>query len=194
MQSTTLTIAPVNRLIIFNKYLQLMISALKIVSQLVKFKINGRPHPLILQVQVTKRCNLSCFYCYRDAENIKDKDDMTLQTFKCLIDQASQLGTRWVRLLGGEPLIRNDIGQMVDYVKSKGMLCEMNTNGYFLTQRIHQLTNLDSLVISIDGAEHTHDLCRGKGSYHVAITALDLAKQLKLPLRLQLFNQISSGR
>ena len=154
------------------------------VSKLLKYKIDKKPFPLCVHLQISKRCNLKCIYCYADPENLANVPDLEYEEYTRLIDELASMGTRWIRFLGGEPLIRTDIGQMIDYANKKGMVTEMNTNGYFMKQRAEYIKNLDSLVVSIDGTRETNDKCRGSGSYDKAIQAIEIAKDLGMTVRL----------
>ena len=167
-----------------NKKLILIYKGIRILISLLAYKLTKKPFPLHVQIQVTKKCNLKCPYCYRDAENIKQASDFSFEQFTTLIDEIKSQGTKWVRFLGGEPLMRKDIGKMIDYASSQGMVTELNTNGYFIDDLIFDLYNLDSIVISIDGTPQTHNKTRGEGSYQKAIHAVEVCKQHGLTVRL----------
>ncbi len=166
------------------KKLRLIHKGIKIFLSLLRYKLTKKPFPLHVQIQVTKKCNLKCPYCYRDAENIKQASDFSFEQFTALIDEIKSQGTKWVRFLGGEPLMRVDIGKMINYASSQGMVTELNTNGYFIDDRILDLYNLDSIVISIDGTPQTHNKTRGEGSYQKAIHAIEVCKKHRLRVRL----------
>jgi len=86
------------------------------------------------------------------------------------------MGTKLIHLEGGEPLLRDDIGTLVNYIKDKNMLCRMNSNGYLVSKKIDEIKRLDSLCISLDGDEESNDKNRGKGSYKKIIEAIKTAK------------------
>lgn len=153
-------------------------------SELVYSKLTGKRMPIYVSLQVTKKCNLKCRYCYADLESLKNKNDFTTEEMINLIDEMSKMGTRWVRILGGEPLLREDIGILINHMKKRNMICEMSTNGYFLRNKIDELRNLDSLCFSIDGPREVHDFYRGSGSYDKVMEAIKLAKENGLPVRL----------
>lgn len=155
-----------------------------VIGALIKYKITKKPFPLCVHLQITKRCNLRCVYCYADKESLVNVPDLKYNEYVALIDNLAKMGTKWIRFLGGEPLLRNDIGQMIDYAKAKCMVTEMNTNGYFMAQKGEAIKNLDSLVVSIDGTRETNDTCRGEGSYDKAIRAIEIAKDLGMSVRL----------
>ena len=156
----------------------------KTIGNLIKYKITKKPTPVCVLFQITKRCNLRCIYCYADQQNLASVPDLSYADYTRLIDEIAALGGHWIRFLGGEPLMRNDIGAMVDYAYKNGMLTEMNTNGYFMKQRAQEIKNLDSLVISIDGAKEVTDICRGQGTYDKCIEAIEIAKDLGIAVRL----------
>ncbi len=161
-----------------------LISGGHVIISLLKYKILKKPFPLCVHLQITKRCNLRCIYCYADPENLTNVPDLEYLEYTRLIDELARMGTRWIRFLGGEPLLRNDIGEMIDYAKNKGIITEMNTNGYFMKTKGQAIKNLDSLVVSIDGTRETNDQCRGQGSYDKAIEAIEIAKDLGMSVRL----------
>lgn len=139
---------------------------------------------MCVHLQITKLCNLRCIYCYADPANLSNVPDLTYSEYTKLLDVLASMGTRWLRYLGGEPLLRDDIGDIIDYAKHKGMVTEMNTNGYFIKQKASLIRNLDSLVVSIDGTRETNDKCRGQGSYDKAIEAIEIANNLGMVVRL----------
>jgi sulfatase maturation enzyme AslB (radical SAM superfamily) len=156
---------------------------------LLKWKIDGnRRTPVRVSLLVTKKCNLRCFYCYTLDEitdpEVKDKD--TNKIIK-LIDELYDAGCRWINVLGGEPLVRNDIDTIVDHIISKGILCEMTTNGYFIKKRLETLKKIDHLAISLDGDRFANDMARidsrGKGSFDQIVDGIRTAATAGLPIR-----------
>ena len=163
----------------------------KVFAGLLKANLNKKHIPFMLELQVTRACNLSCDYCYADLENLYDKD-YSLQDIKDIIDEFHSMGTRVVRLLGGEPLARKDIGEIIRYLRSKDIFIEMATHGQFIPRHLDSLKYLDILQISIDGNEDSHDAVRGEGSYKKTIEGLEAAINARLPVRIHgVFNKIS---
>lgn len=99
---------------------------------------------------VTRRCNLSCGYC---REYDKSSAPVPLDELKRRIRLLAELGTVFVTLTGGEPLLHPEITELVDYVRAHKMVPVMNSNGYLLTrERIRALNEagLFAIQISID--------------------------------------------
>jgi len=136
----------------------------------------SRPKPLIVHLNLTNFCNLKCKYCYGSYWGRKNVKDIPTETFKKMIKELADLGCRRMVFCAGEPLTRKDIGILIDYAKSKGIVSHINTNGHLVRQRIKDIKNLDSICISIDGSEKTHDSFKGKGSYKKVVDAIKFAK------------------
>lgn len=93
-----------------------------------------------------------------------------------MIDQLSRLGLRRLGLNGGEPLLREDIGEIIDYSHHKGITTTLFTNGWLVKQNIKKLKNLDIILISFDGPAEAHDCQRQNGSYKKVIEAIAAAR------------------
>jgi MoaA/NifB/PqqE/SkfB family radical SAM enzyme len=109
--------------------------------------------PLITHLVITRRCNLSCGYCF---EYDKVSQPVPLETLKQRIDHLATLRSVFVTLTGGESLLHPDAIELVRYVREKGMTPFLNTNGYLLTKQIIEGLNeagLYGLQLSIDNAK-----------------------------------------
>jgi MoaA/NifB/PqqE/SkfB family radical SAM enzyme len=147
-------------------------------------KILKKRVPIIGNILILNRCNLKCFYCYPNVFN-RQITDMSLDDFKKIVDILKKHGTKIVILLGGEPLLRKDLEQFVDYVIGKGMFCEVVTNGYFVKERLAALKKADSVCISIDGDEEANDKNRGKGCFKKAMEAINICRENNIHFRIK---------
>lgn len=138
--------------------------------------ITKRWFPLIVSMTVTNRCNLRCIYCYGSYFE-RDIKDFPLEIWLKLIDELTTMGAELVHLEGGEPLLRKDLGLIIDRVKENGMLCRMNSNGLLVSKRINDIKGVDSLCISMDGDQESNDKNRGKGTYPKIIEGIVAAKK-----------------
>lgn len=141
--------------------------------------LTGKPKPLFIIISVTNKCPSNCSYC-----NIpkREQRELTLDEIKSLLDQIVAMGTQRVGIWGGEPLIRDDIGEIIDYAVSKGLYVTLDSNGYYLPEKIEQLKNLPHLLLSIDGDEKAHDANREPGSYQKVLKAAQAASSRKMNL------------
>ncbi len=164
----------------------------RIFANLAKVKLLNKKVPFMLEFQITKACNLKCKYCYAALETLSEEEDLSFDEIKRIIDEFYLLGTRVIRILGGEPLIRKDIGKIIRYMHSKKMFIEMATNGELIERYLDDLKYLDILQISVDGNEKSHDAVRGQGSYKKMLKGLETAVNANLPVRIHgVFNKFS---
>ncbi len=111
-----------------------------------------RDRPLITHLVITRRCNLSCGYCF---EYDKVSKPVPLDVLKQRIDHLATLRSVFVTLTGGESLLHPDAIELVRYVRARGMTPFLNTNGYLLTRQVIEGLNaagLYGMQLSIDNA------------------------------------------
>jgi MoaA/NifB/PqqE/SkfB family radical SAM enzyme len=107
-------------------------------------------HPVLAHLIPMRRCNLSCTYC-----NEFDKSSSPVLLFDLFsrIDWLAALGTTIITISGGEPLLHPGLDQVIRYIRRRGIIAGIITNGYLLSpSRVEQLNaaGLDHMQISID--------------------------------------------
>ena len=132
-----------------------------------------RRYPLSVTFLVTFRCNFKCSYCNVWQNRVQE---MTTQEVFKMIDELSGLGLRRLGFNGGEPLLREDIGELIKYSRSQGIVTTLFTNGWLVKERIEQIKDLNVLLISLDGPAKVHDLQRQAGSFDRVIEAIEAAR------------------
>ncbi|MFH0748584.1 MAG: GTP 3',8-cyclase MoaA [Candidatus Bathyarchaeota archaeon] len=87
-----------------------------------------------LRLSVTQRCNLRCFFCHREGESSHTNNEMTSREIERIVRVAVSLGIKKVKITGGEPLLRDDIVEIIYRLSSIPHLQEvaMTTNGILL--------------------------------------------------------------
>src|SRR5258705_6105293 len=140
-------------------------------------KLTGKPRPFFVQYSLLNACNASCAYC-----NCPQRDDSRVDRAAHLgvLTDFARLGAARIKFLGGEPLLHEDLGELVAHVKSLGMRAAMVTNGFLVPQRMDVVRQLDELVISIDGREPAHDAQRGRGTWKKVMAAIDVCAAAKI--------------
>lgn len=137
--------------------------------------------PLLMSWNLTFHCNLRCTYCNSPYLKVPElKTDAILEG----IDRFYDLGTRWITFSGGEPLLRKDIGTIVDHCKDKGITVFISTNGTLVPRRMEDIANVDRITISLDGAGETHDRVRGEGAWEQATKAIEVIRERGIPVAL----------
>lgn len=163
-----------------------MISALYKRSKLfLKFQWHKRLHnytPLVALLFLVSRCNLKCNYCF--AEHSGEFQDLPLKDWKFIIDKLKTKGCELIFLMGGEPLLYKNFGELIDYIHDKGMQCHLTTNGLLIPEYINELKKVDLLMVSLDGNKKSNDLNRGYGSFKQIIQGIEVAKESDIPLRI----------
>lgn len=146
---------------------------LSIGGSIIKASVFKKKMPLQVTVLLTNKCNSKCKYCKKWEKDIRDMDTGGILS---LIDELSYLGTKIISFGGGEPLLREDIGEIINYAKRKNIFTILNSNGFLVPEKIDEIKKSDLLVISLDGMENVHDTLRGKNSYSKAVNAIKLLK------------------
>ncbi len=113
---------------------------------------------------VTRACNLKCHYCFADARK-RDPDELTTVQAFAVLDDLAEHGVAFVTYLGGEPLMRRDLFDLVDYSTDLGIYTAVLSNGLLVkrgaVQRLKD-AGCQMLGISIDSNDPlVHDAIRG---------------------------------
>ncbi|MGZ3693109.1 MAG: radical SAM protein [Bdellovibrionota bacterium] len=156
--------------------MQSLRSRLNFAYDIIASKVTGNYRPLQMQISLTNSCNLKCSYCYAMYPEREHKD-LNTEDLKKIITEMAAAGTRRVNLVGGEPLLRKDIGEIIQLVKSLGMQCAMTTNGYLVKKKIEEIKGIDLVCLSIDGNKEATDANRAVGCYDRVIEAMGVLKE-----------------
>ena len=135
-------------------------------------RARGRKLPLAVTLSLTNRCNFRCVYCH-----VPDlaHGEMPTEAWFRAIDELAAAGMIRASVMGGEPLLRQDCGEVIHHLKRRGVHASMNSNGWLVEDRIDEVAQLDVLCVSIDGPRAVHDGQRRKGSFARAERAIELA-------------------
>ena len=93
-----------------------------------------------LRISVTQKCNLQCFYCHREGEAISNSE-MTKDEIAKIAKTACELGMKKVKLTGGEPLLRDDLPDIVSEIAGYADEVSLTTNGVLLEKYAQTLFN-----------------------------------------------------
>jgi len=169
------------------KKIDMVRRSIRIIRQLLLVKISRKPRPVFMYLHLTNRCNLRCSYCYANVNDRFDNPnvkDLKTDEWKKLIDDSYLLGARYFHLYGGEPLIRNDIDELVDHCLDKGLFVEVLTNGHFVKNKIETLKKIQSVCISLDGDKKSNDRVRGDGNFEAVEKAVKVCAANGIRVRL----------
>jgi mycofactocin radical SAM maturase len=138
---------------------------------------HGLDAPICLTWELTYGCNLACVHCLSSSGR-RDPRELDTAQAMAVIAELARLQVFYVNVGGGEPTIRPDFMDLVDYAVGHGVGVKFSTNGGTMTEeRARRLAATDYLDIqvSVDGASPaTNDPVRGEGSFAAACRAMEL--------------------
>lgn len=124
----------------------------------------------------TKSCNLKCVHCYMDSENKQYAGELTTQEAKRFIDQLADFNVPVLLFSGGEPLMRRDFFDLVQYTVNKGIRATISTNGTLIdksTARDIKKAGVGYVGVSLDGMGNNNDrFRRKKGAFDDAVQGI----------------------
>lgn len=143
--------------------------------------------PSLIDISVTKRCNLKCEYCSASSSPDYDSsNELTLDEFKEIFKELNNLDVHRVALAGGEPFMREDFFSILEEASNYRFATVINTNGTLITEDIaKQLTNFnfDRICVTLDGSKpEYHDVHRGAGTFNTTIRGIKLLQKYNLPV------------
>lgn len=143
---------------------------------------------MLVSWNTTNQCNMYCEHCYRDA-GAKIEDELNTAEGKALIDEIAKSGFKIMIFSGGEPLMRDDIIELVAYAKSKGLRPVFGTNGTLITlDMANKLKDAGALGmgISLDSVDpEKHDRFRDTpGAWAGAVQGMRNCREAGLPFQI----------
>ena len=128
---------------------------------------------LFIQWDSTNDCNLKCLHCYHNKKGNQEhsqekKSLMSLIEVKDMIDDLAQTSDRWdmsprLHISGGEPLMRRDLFDILEYTQQNKVTTKLLTNGTLITkEKARQIKSrgVNRVQISIDGDRKRHNFVR----------------------------------
>jgi len=146
---------------------------LNISQKLLKAVVLKKKVPIVIGWNITYRCNLRCQYCGYPSIKV---DEMKTNDIFQLIDEMTHLGTKIIVFSGGEPLLRDDLGEIIAYCRKKGIYVAVNSNGTLIKQKTEKIRMANEIQLSLDGPEDVNDVTRGKGVYGKVLEAIEVCQ------------------
>jgi MoaA/NifB/PqqE/SkfB family radical SAM enzyme len=137
----------------------------------------------VIQWHLTERCNLRCSHCYQDGSR---PEELSTGEIRSGLDEVGELFSSWstehgLRLVpsfnitGGEPLLRNDLFELLGILGDRGWATFVLTNGTLIgaaeARRFAGL-GIAGVQISIEGPEAVHDSLRGRGTFQASLAGI----------------------
>jgi putative heme d1 biosynthesis radical SAM protein NirJ1 len=124
----------------------------------------------------TRTCNLKCIHCYSNSESKKYEGELDTREALRFIDHLAEFKVPVILFSGGEPLLREDLIELVTYAKGKGIRATISTNGTLLSrEKAATLKDLGVgyIGVSLDGIGDNNDRFRGReGAFAAALEGI----------------------
>jgi MoaA/NifB/PqqE/SkfB family radical SAM enzyme len=149
--------------------------------------LNKNPvHPLFVHFECTYRCNMKCTFCNIWRKNIFKNEATTAKLEQRLLE-CWDLGCSIVSFTGGEPLLRKDLGRLLEFSSRKlGLFTGLVTNGILLDKNIDVLSKyVDSLAVSFDvNHKQTFNRTRGVNAFEKVKKNIEYARSMGVEIEL----------
>jgi Fe-coproporphyrin III synthase len=125
---------------------------------------------------ITSNCNLKCVHCYNNSGAGRDSNEVTTREAKAVLDDLADFGVPSVLFSGGEPMMRGDLFELMEYAVGKGLGVVISTNGTLIgedeAKRIKDV-GVSYVGVSLDGIGEINDKFRGsEGAFERAANGI----------------------
>ena len=150
-----------------------------------------------VMLELTYRCSEKCIHCYnegatRNDDEISkrgDREELTLEDYKCIIDELYDLGLVKVCLTGGDPFSKSFVWKLIDYLYNKGVAFDVFTNGQAIVNDVERLAIYFPRLVGVSiysGIPEVHDyITRIKGSWDKSMSVVRQLSALGVPMNLK---------
>jgi len=154
----------------------------RLMEAAIKGRIFRHPFPVAMTFAITYKCQCNCVHCSAGRHLNRSIPELSTKEAKRVIDESQNLGVSIIAFTGGEPLLREDIFELIAYVDKKKAVPLLFTNGEFLTnENVDKLAKagLYSLFVSIDSPyPQEHDTLRKReGLFEKALQGIERMKK-----------------
>ena len=155
-------------------------------AHLLQFADDKKP---VVVWNATRRCNLRCVHCYSRSEDRAYGGELSTDEARRLIDDLADFGAPVLLFSGGEPLLRHDLFDLVEYAVGRGLRAVISTNGTRIDDAAaarFRDAGLGYVGVSLDGLGDVNDRFRGvAGAFERALAGIRrcLAAGVKVGLR-----------
>lgn len=142
--------------------------------------------PLWLLAELTYRCPLHCPFCYNPVDYANDRTELTTEQWFDVMRQARQLGAAQLGFSGGEPLLRDDLEELVGEGRRLGFYTNLITSGVGLTESrlaCMKELGLDHIQLSFqDSTRELNDFLSSTKTFDLKARVARLIKQYDYPM------------
>lgn len=153
-------------------------------------KLRIPPRSILFPViWVTNRCNLRCRMCDQwKTDPARLSGELSTQEWYAFIDSASRMHAVVIIISGGEPLLREDIFDIIRYACDKGIACHLCSNGTMLDDtRVRKFKDagLKSISVSLDSyCAEVHNELRGVECFDAIVNGIRLLRKVAYEIKI----------
>ena len=114
------------------------------------------PRPYTLVAELTYRCPLRCVYCSNPVDFHRSRSELTTDEWRRVFSEAAELGVMQLHLSGGEPVLRNDLVELIQHARAHDLYTNLITGGTILDEeklRRFREGGLDHIQLSLQDSE-----------------------------------------
>jgi len=149
----------------------------------------GKASGPVVVYNATRQCNLLCGHCYSSSTPSAGDDQLTTPQAAAMIDDLAAFGVPVILFSGGEPLLREDLCELIARASQGGVRAALSTNGCLITAQVARRlaqAGLKYAGISLDGMQAANDRIRGvRGAFRRALEGIAHCREagIKVGLR-----------
>jgi len=148
-----------------------------------------KPNLRLVAWEITSACNLACKHCRAEANPNPAPDELTTKEGKALLDSIAEVGKPIIIFTGGEPLLRQDLFELVSHAKKLGLKPVLSPNGTLLNPDVVKeikRQGIERVSLSIDGPDaKSHNEFRGvEGAFELTLNGIELLKKENIPFQI----------
>ncbi|MGR3294683.1 MAG: radical SAM/SPASM domain-containing protein [Candidatus Bathyanammoxibius sp.] len=131
-------------------------AGMRFLSRKVRMMFAKMAFPVTANLAITHKCQCQCIHCSADPFKDPDREELSVEEIKTVVDGALDMGASLIIYVGGEPMLREDLYELIKHVDKSKAVVMIFTNGLLLTEEnVKRLkeAGLFSLNISIDHSE-----------------------------------------
>jgi radical SAM protein with 4Fe4S-binding SPASM domain len=147
----------------------------------VPVSINEKITPTLryLELQLTRKCNLTCSHCYLGDSGV---EELSLSDAVAIAREFAGMGGLRLLISGGEPMLYKELKQFIALTKAFPIRRILFSNGTLINSDILSWLDVDEIQFSLDGWEKGHEAIRGAGSFKKTMAGIHAAVGVGMPI------------
>src|SRR5271170_4362712 len=96
--------------------------------------VSAAPRPYTLVAELTYRCPLRCLYCSNPVDFHRSRAELSSDDWRRVFSEAAELGVMQLHLSGGEPVLRDDLFELIEHARARDLYTNLITGGTLLDE------------------------------------------------------------